>query len=470
MTVRPDAPPSVPAVDTTSGTPPPPDRALRATTVGTVLVVTLIAFEAISVATALPSVVKALDGLAYYGWPFIAFLVTSVLGMVLGGELSDRDGPTKPLVGGLLVFAGGLVVSGAAFGMVQFVAGRAVQGLGAGVVIVALYVVIGEAYSEDQRPRLFGMLSGAWVLPSLLGPLVAGTLTEHLTWRWVFLGIVPLVGLGLLLILPGLRRLPPRQPVGRQRRTRWPYALLAGAGISTLLYAGQRHDLLALGLAVVAVAALVPAVRVLLPDGTVRARRGLPAVIALRGIGAGAFFAVDAFVPLTLSEVHGYSPTAAGLPLTVGALGWASAAWWQGRHPDVPRQRLIATGMALVAVAALVMAAVAFPSVPGALSYLVWLVAGLGMGLVMPSVGVLVLNLSEATERGRNSAALQIADVLASAVCVGFGGVLVAAAVGGAFGLSPAVAAVDLAMVALAVLGAVLAGRVKPGEQAATTR
>ncbi|HEV2088652.1 MAG TPA: MFS transporter, partial [Cryptosporangiaceae bacterium] len=223
------------------------DGALRATTAGTVLVVTLIAFEAIAVATALPTAVRALDGLAYYGWPFLAFLIANVLGMVLGGELSDRYGPTKPLVGGLLVFAGGLVVSGAAFGMVLFVAGRAVQGLGAGLVIVALYVVIGEAYAEDARPRVFGFVSAAWVLPALIGPVVAGWLAEHLSWRWVFLGIPPLVGLGLLLIVPGLRRLPPKPPVGRQRRTRWPYALLAGGGLATLLYAGQRHDLPAVG-------------------------------------------------------------------------------------------------------------------------------------------------------------------------------------------------------------------------------
>ncbi|HEV2088839.1 MAG TPA: hypothetical protein VGR21_11050, partial [Cryptosporangiaceae bacterium] len=94
----------------------------------------------------------------------------------------------------------------------------------------------------------------------------------------------------------------------------------------------------------------------------------------------------------------------------------------------------------------------------------------LGMGLTMPSVGVLVLSLSPVSERGRNSAALQISDVLASAVCIGLGGVLVAAAVGGAFGLSEAVAAVDLAMAALAVLGVAVAGRVRPGEPAVDPR
>ena len=89
--------------------------------------------------------------------------------------------------------------------MTQLVAGRAVQGLGGGLLITATYVVIGEAYPDALRPRLFAATSSAWVLPSLVGPVVAGTLAQHASWRWVFLGLVPIAVLGAVLLLPIVR-------------------------------------------------------------------------------------------------------------------------------------------------------------------------------------------------------------------------------------------------------------------------
>lgn len=435
---------------------------LRATTVGLLLVITVVAFEAMAVATAMPRAVASLHGLAYYGWAFTGFLITNVVGMVTGGELCDRDGPRRPLLAGLGVFTVGLVLSGTALDMPLFVLGRAVQGLGGGLVIVAVYVVIAEAYDEALRPRIFGAMSAAWVLPSLIGPVVAGALTEHLTWRLVFLIIPPFIGLGLVLILAALRRLPPHTPTGERRRLgRWRFALLAALGIAALQYSGQRLVLLSLVPLVAGVVLLVPALRRLLPRGTLAVRPGLPAVIAFRAMVAGAFFAVDSYVPLTLTELHGYGATAAGVPLMVGSIGWSAASWWQGRHADVPRHRLIRTGFALVATAALGMTALAVPVVPGWVAYPVWLIGGSGMGLVMPSVAVLTLELSPVPERGFNTSALQIADVMTSAICIGIGGVLVAATEHGRLPLSASIGTLDVLMGLLALGGVALAGRAR---------
>ena len=105
---------------------------------------------------------------------------------------------------GLVAFIGGLAISGTATTMAQLVAGRAVQGLGGGLLITAIYVVLGEAFPEVVRPKIFAAMSGAWVLPALLGPIVAGTLSEHASWRWVFIGLLPFVVLGAALMVPVL--------------------------------------------------------------------------------------------------------------------------------------------------------------------------------------------------------------------------------------------------------------------------
>jgi MFS family permease len=438
------------------------DAAHRRTTTGLLTLVTLIAFEAMAVGTAMPSAVAELDAVAWYAWPFSAFLVTSVVGMVLGGELGDRRSPRPGVLAGVLVFAAGLVIAGIAQHMAVLVLGRAVQGLGAGVVIVLLYVIAGQAYSPRLRPRLFGAFAAGWVLPALIGPLAAGLVTTHLGWRGVFLGLVPLVAAGLALLLTGGPGHAPEHDGAPRRRSNAPWALLAGAGIAALQYAGQRLDLAAVGLAVLGAVALASALRRLLPRGTVRARPGIPAVVASRGLLAGSFFGMDALLPFVLTEQHGWSAATAGLPLTAGAVGWVVAAQLQGRRPDVPRQRVLRAGCLVLAGGLAATAATAIPALGGWPAYLTWAVAGVGMGLGMPSVGVLLLDQSPEAERGANSAALQISDVTASALCVGLAGVLVAGAANGGGALWPAVLAAVAVLTVPALLGARVAGRTVP--------
>ena len=435
------------------------DRAHRRTTVGLLMLITFIAFEAMAVGTAMPTAVAELDGLAWYGWPFSAFLVASVVGMVVGGDIGDRRGPRIALPWGVAVFAAGLLLSGSAANMAVFVAGRAVQGLGAGVMIVLVYVIAGQAYEPALRPRLFGAFSTAWVVPALIGPLVAGLLTTHVSWRVVFLGLLPLIVAGALLVVSAGRSFTaPENPAAAAPARRW-WAALAGLGIVMLQYAGQRLDLVAVALAVAGVAALVVGLRPLLPAGTARGVPGLPSVVAARGLLAGAFFGMDALLPLTLTSVHGYSPTAAGIPLTAGALGWAMASNLQGRFPDVARERLLRAGAALVAVGLAGTGLAALPALGGWPAYPFWAVAGLGMGLAMPSVGVLLLDQSPEHRRGADSAALQIADVTGSALCIGLAGVLVAAATAGLVSLPAAIVASVAVFTVVTLLCVAVAGR-----------
>jgi MFS family permease len=442
------------------------DRAHRLTTAGLLMLVTFVAFESMAVATAMPTAVTELDGLAWYGWPFSAYLVASVFGMVVGGDLDDRRGSRTALLAGVTIFAAGLLAGGLSGHMAVFVAARAVQGIGGGIIAVSLYVVAGRAYRADLRPRLFAAFSAAWVLPALVGPLLAGLITTHLGWRWVFLGMLPLIALGLALLVPALRRFggPEGASVPPSARRWW--ALLAGLGVAALQYAGQRLDLPAVGIAVAGVAALVVGLRPLLPPGTARVRPGLPAVIGARGLLAGAFFGMDALLPLSLTELHGYSPTTAGIPLTTGALGWAVASQLQARRPDVARVVLLRTGFVLLAVGLAGTALVAVPWLEGWPSYGTWAVAGLGMGLGMPSLSVLLLEQSAEERRGADSAAFQVADVTMSAVCIGVVGVLVAAATAGLLTFPVAVLLAVAVLAGLAAVGAWVAPRA--GAPAAT--
>jgi MFS family permease len=437
-------------------------RPFRASTLGIVGLISVIAFEAIAVATALPTAVRALHGLAWYGWSFTALLGTSIVAMVVAGELTDRVGGRLPLVLGVASFLAGLLTAGLAPDMAVFLLGRALQGVGVGLLIVVTYVIVGDQYPESLRPTVFGAISAAWVVPSLVGPVVAGALAQGPGWRWVFLGLAPLVVVAALSLLPTLRRLGrPADPAAATPRRRFA-AVGAAAGVAAVQWSLQELAWLRVPVLAAGLVAVVLALRVLLPRGTAHVRRGVPAVVAFRGLMAGTFTSVESLVPLTLTLVHGYSPTASGAPLTVGALGWAGASFWQARRGDVARHTLVRACFVLVAVAALGMAVVAQPWSPPWLIYPIWVAAGFGMGLGMSSVSVLLLQLSPPAERGVNSSALQLADSTCSALCIGLAGALVAAAARDVLPLGRAAGSLDLLMAAVAVGAAVLAGRARP--------
>ncbi len=439
---------------------------LRATTGALLIIITMIAFEAMAVAAALPTAARELHGLRTYGWAFTGFLVANVVGMVVSGQLCDAHGPRRSLIVGLVCFSLGLVLSGTASTMTQFVAGRLVQGLGSGFLITAIYVLIGSTFSVSLQPKVFAATSSAWVLPALLGPVVSGTLTQHLSWRWVFLGLLPFVLLGAALLVPTLQRLPRRQAgsgsgLGDPRRI--VRALAVAGGVALVQTAGQHRTLAWIAGGVAGVILLGWGLHRLLPAGTVRVRAGVAAPVALRGLLAGAFFGVDASIPLAMTVQHGYSPTVAGLPLAAGGITWALGSWWQGRtsarEEGARRVALLRSGFALVAFSALLVGFAQQPAAPGWLVYPAWTIGGLGMGLAMSSTSVLLLRYTSDAERGSDSAALQLSDATGSALTTGFGGVLVGAAAGGVIGFTAAFWALALVMTAIALLGLAVAGR-----------
>ncbi|WP_461076097.1 MFS transporter [Streptomyces deserti] len=451
-------------------------RSYRALSIGIVSVVLLIAFEATAVGTAMPVAARELDGVSLYAFAFSGYFTTSLFGMVLAGQWSDRRGPLGALTTGIASFAAGLLLSGTAGVMWVFILGRAVQGFGGGLVIVALYVVVGRAYPERLRPAIMAAFAAGWVVPSIVGPLAAGAVTEQLGWRWVFVGIPVLVVLPLALALPQIRRRAAGPADGTEEsasfdRHRIRLALGISLGAGLLQYAAQDLRWASLLPGAAGVALLVPAVLGLLPRGTYRAARGLPSVVLLRGVAAGSFIAAESFVPLMLVTQRGLSPTLAGFSLAAGGGTWALGSWVQSRARVEPyRERLMTVGMLLVAAAIATAPSVLIDAVPAWMVAVAWAFGCFGMGLVISSTSVLLLHLSAPEEAGTNSAALQISDGLSNVLLLAVGGAAFAALGGGtvthtaseASGSHPAAfAAVFLPMAGVALLGAWVTTRLR---------
>ncbi|MGW4061272.1 MFS transporter [Amycolatopsis sp. NPDC004747] len=430
----------------------------RLTTIALLLVVTLVAFESMGVATAMPTLVADLDGLSLYSWPFTIFLISSVVATVLSGRVGDRRGPAPALLAGPLLFAAGLVVAGTASGMPMLLLGRALQGFGSGLLLVSVSLLIALTFTDHERPVIYAANAAAWVLPAVIGPSVAGVVTVSVSWRWVFLGLVPFVAVGVLMLVVVVRRLPTHEPATGGRRANVPQAIIAALGVAALTWAAQHQSLVALGYGVVGLIALGYALRTLLPAGTLTSRPGLPTVVASRALIAGAYAGMEAYLPLTMSAVHGYSPALAGLPLTITALGWSAASAAQGRYLGWSREASLRTGFWLVAAGLVGFGLVSQPWFPGWVAFVACAVGGAGMGIAMPAISVLLLRYSPEGERGFNTSAMQLADWVGSALLIGLGGVLLGA-VGSVLDPSPAMALLTVALVALAMVGVRLTGR-----------
>lgn len=324
---------------------------------------------------------------------------------------------------------------------------------------VALYVLVARAFPVSLHPKVFAMYSAAWLLPSLVGPALAGAVAEQLHWRWVFLGVLLLLPLGLAAVLPAARRLPPAEP--------GPIPARGGQAASAIAIAGSVWALGALpswwnatagpvvvpaaAAVLLAVAALV--VRPLVPAGSLRLERGLPSAVLARGLIAAAYFGTEAYLPLLLIEEHGLTPATAGLSLTAAAILWAAGSSLQsrldtrlGHAPAV----VIGAGIVLLSVAAVLTGTVL--EWPALAVVAAWAAGGAGMGFTFPRLTSLTLALSPKGEHGATSSAMSVSESLAPGLLLGLSGIVSASLGGG-----PAAFAGVLALPVLAGLGSVWA-------------
>nr|WP_237565507.1 MFS transporter [Ornithinimicrobium cavernae] len=425
----------------------------RPVSIGTTALISLFAVEYIAVGTAMPTVARELDGLGLYALAFSATIAASVIGMILGGWWSDRSGPRAVLLAGTSTFAAGLLGAGLSTSMELFVAARGLQGLGSGMAIVAIYVIIAQGIPDLLRPRMFSLLAAAWVVPGLVGPVLTGFLVEHAGWRWVFLGVVPLVLVSIAVLLPALGRTEPGEDAPHLGVATILWAVVAAASVGVLNLGGEsisvRDALVGLPFAI----ALGIAAWRLLPPGTLTFGRGLPSVLSARGAIGASFMAAEAYLPLLLQDLHGYSPAEAGAALAVGAVTWAGGSWLQGRLRDtVDRVRVMVTGCTIILLGTGLLVAAVGLDWPGWTVLVVWGITQSGVGVAYPTTSVLTMRLSAPEVLGRNSSSLQVSEALASAVALAVAGAVFTALYAGS--MQAAFLAVAVASV-LAGAGAV---------------
>jgi MFS family permease len=436
----------------------------RGLTIGLVLVLVVVAFEGLAVTTIMPVTVRALNGLSLFAWSFSGFMLGSLVGTVAAGDYAAERGATFAFTGALTILAAGLAICGAANNMLLFIAGRVVEGLGTGAVRSLAWFAINRAYSARDHVRMGAALSSAYIVPTLIGPTAAGVIADVWGWRVVFFALLPLVPVALWLIVRALSQFASTQtasaPVARKAAT----AGVMAAGLTLTLAGLQLSSIPQMVVFVIlgGATAYVAARRVL-PASTLAFGRGLPAILAMRGILTYGYFGSLAFFPMALELVRGLNPTLAGVGVSAGSIGWTSGSWTavvlDRRFGITARAQVVRIGLTLMALGTAGTVGTLVHDFPVAIAIVCWGLAGLGMGMAYNTNSVLAIQAETEHSAATVSSSMQLTDSLGQVLGTGLGGVVLAVASWASWGTSVGIGIAFGQTIAICLAGILLAPR-----------
>jgi MFS family permease len=437
-------------------------------TAGILLIVLTVATESLIVTAIMPVIVRDIGGLSFYGLAFSAFFLAGLASIPTAGWAADRHGPALPFALLITLFLAGSVVAAVAPTMVVLVIGRLLQGYGAGAQLTLAQGTIARVYPAAARVKVLSLMSAAWVAPGLLGPPLGALIASTVGWRWAFAAVVAPALVACVLTYPSLRTLGPTLSPARPGESpaeagrggapaadgrapiRWPVQVALGAGlvIAGLTAATWWGAVLVLA----GVPTVIVALQHTLPPGSLRARPGLPAIVAAGYLLNVAFYSASSFVPLVLTHVRGTSVAAAGLAVSGGAVAWTVGVWVNTQLVDrLPRSRLVAAAALLLGVGVAGFAASLFGA-PLALCYGGWLAAGFGMGITFNTFSLNAMALAPRGGEATAMGARNLSANLGTATGTGIGGAAIAVSSAAGVGLRPGL----IFVYGLALVGACL--------------
>ncbi|HET6405536.1 MAG TPA: MFS transporter [Candidatus Thermoplasmatota archaeon] len=392
--------------------------------VGILFTIILAGIDMTIVSTVVPVALPELGGTHLYAWTFAAYMLATAVSMPVWGPGSDRWGRKRTFLLGVVVFVLGSVACAAAPTMPLFIAARALQGIGAGAVLSLPFIVLGVVFPPEKRGKALGVVSSAWAVSSVAGPLLGTLIVAGGSWRWVFLLNLPVGALAALLVARGMEE---TRAGGAAGRFDLAGSLLAGLGGASLIWGFTG---LGEGRVGVAQAALLAAGAALLGafvwhEGRARdpilplsffRHRGYAAAMGASLLAAFTGFGLAAYLPLQADATFG-TARAVGLVVAAFTVGWSAFGFTTGRLVHRHGERVFGVAGLVVHALGLLALLVAFDHGLAATA-LAAALAGAGMGLLTPGLTVVVQNSVEVRRMGSATTSQQFTRQVGGALGV----------------------------------------------------
>jgi MFS family permease len=393
-----------------------------------VLLLLVATLDVLIVATAMPTILAQLGDVELYSWVFASYTLASIAALPVASALTGRWGLRRMMPAVLAIFVAGSVVCALAPSMIMLVLGRALQGIGAGGLFAMPYIMISQRFPSTLQPRALAMTSGVWGLSSLSGPLVGALLLELWGWPAIFWINLPLCAVVLLLGLLGLRGTTTGDPNAAPVNLVSPLLLTLATGLLLAAPTAAAHLSWLLGFVGIVAALLFALVErrsahPIIPLRAWRAEGPLGAAFAALTLASVSFFAAETFLPLLVQSGRGYRAVVAGALISLGSVAWTIGSLWSGRQ-IYPRPRInVVVGLMLLTLGSLGLLLVVW-GLPLALAYLAWIVAGLGMGVLVQASTLVVLDNARGPQATSITASSQLALSLGSSAGTALAGVV----------------------------------------------
>ncbi|MCB2352567.1 MDR family MFS transporter [Clostridium estertheticum] len=386
----------------------------------------LAAVEGTVVTTAIPTIVKDLNGFALISWVFSAYLLTSAISTPIYGKLSDLYGRKNVLSIGIVIFIVGSCLCGISQSMYQLIASRGVQGLGAGAIFTITYTIVGDIFTAKESTRIQGGISTVWGIASLAGPFLGGFLIENISWNWIFFINLPFGIISIVLLQKNLIETVER----KKHKIDYIGTLLFSFAIITFLLGslsgGKMKTVIAIAVTIVLLVLFYyvekKAEEPIIPFDIFTKTSNI--VNAISFLASGILIGAEVYMPLYMQNVLGFGPTISGISMAPMSISWLLSSFVLSKAiPKYGKKIVVGTANFILLISCVFLSTLSIES-PLQLVVVYGFIMGFGFGGAFTTLTIVVQESVGYNKRGAATAVNSLVRTLGQTIAVSIFGTI----------------------------------------------
>ncbi|WML37550.1 MDR family MFS transporter [Clostridium sp. OS1-26] len=402
------------------------DSKKRSIVIAVMVAMFLGAVEGTVVTTAVPTIVKELNGFELISWVFSLYLLTSAISTPIYGKLSDLYGRKNVLSVGIIIFLIGSSLCGISQSMYQLIAFRAIQGLGAGSIFTVTYTIVGDVFSLSERAKVQGWLSTVWGIASLIGPFFGGFLIDYLSWHWIFFINIPFGIMSIILIQKNLKENFER----KKHKIDYAGTVVLSASIIVLLYAvltgGESHSFYSFTTVICLVATVIfliafyfiekKAEEPIIPFDIFTKTNIIVNIISF--LASAVLIGADVYMPIYMQNVLGFGATISGVSMAPMSVAWLMSSVILAKAIPKYGERVVIALSTIILVISCVLLPTLTVSSPLLLVIIYITIMGFGFGGSFTTLTIVVQSSVDYSKRGAATASNSLVRTLGQTIGV----------------------------------------------------